>query len=64
MSKPIKIYKRKDGTYYVQFERLRYNIDIAAGNTKQYIDYIEDAKKRIKFLQEECPWMTLKMILR
>jgi len=37
MSNPIKIYQRKNGTYYVQFEGYRFDIDVLLGNKEQFI---------------------------
>lgn len=51
-SKPIKIHKRKDGTYYIQFEGFRYDIDITLGNKVQWIDWQEDQRKREKMVEK------------
>jgi hypothetical protein len=51
MSKPIKISQRKDETYYVQFEGLRYTINIS-GDRFQRVDRKADNDKRQKLIEK------------
>lgn len=39
ISRPTKLYKRKNGSYYLQFEGHRYDVDITVGNSLQFIGH-------------------------
>lgn len=45
ISSPIKLYQRKNGSYYLQFEGHRYDVDITVGNCPQFIGH--DGKNEI-----------------
>lgn len=51
-SKPTRINKRKNGTHYVDFEGFRYDIDISAGNTYQWVDWLEDEARRANSVEK------------